>query len=235
MGRMRDKLHRRIFSPRLAAFLVGLCLIAAAPGGGFASVEQMTREQAMESIAGPDLDLRRNAVRRLAEIGGMSDVDALVDRLRDSDPLVRALASDAMWRIWGRSGDEEIDALYLRGIGEMRDGHLADALQTFNRIIQRKPDFAEGWNKRATIRFLVGDYENSLADCDEVFKRNPQHFGALAGAGQIHLMLDHLEIALDFFTRALAVNPNLEGPAMLKSMIEQHLREKTQQQRGQPV
>lgn len=235
MGRFHDKFHPWVFSPRLTAFLIGLCLIATAPIGGFASVEQLTREEALESIAGPDLELRRNAVRRLAEIGAMPDVDALVDRLRDSDPLVRALASDAMWRIWGRSGDNEIDELYMRGVGEMQDGQLVDALETFNRIIRRKPDFAEGWNKRATIRFLVGDYENSLADCDEVFKRNPNHFGALAGAGQIHLMLDHPEIALDFFIRALAVNPNLEGPAMLKSMIEHHLREKTERQRGQPV
>jgi tetratricopeptide (TPR) repeat protein len=121
--------------------------------------------------------------------------------------------------------------LYLRGSGELKDGNFRDALATFDQIILRKPDFAEGWNKRATIRFLLGDYENSLMDCDEVFKRNPNHFGALAGAGQIHIRLGHPEQALDFFRRALAVNPNLEGPAQMKEMIEQYLREEERDRR----
>ena len=84
----------------------------------------------------------------------------------------------------------------------MHAGELQEALSTFDRIVRRKPDFAEGWNKRATIRFLLGEYENSQMDCDEVFSRNPNHFGALAGAGQIHLMLGRPELALDFFRRA---------------------------------
>jgi tetratricopeptide (TPR) repeat protein len=144
---------------------------------------------------------------------------------------VRLLAAEAAWRIWGRSGDFEIDELFLRGSGELQDGNFRDALATFDQIVQRKPDFAEGWNKRATIRFLLGDYENSLMDCDEVFKRNPKHFGALAGAGQIHVLLGHPEQALDFFRRALAVNPNLEGPAQMKELIERHLRDEERDRR----
>ena len=65
--------------------------------------------------------------------------------------------------------------------------------------------------------------EASLHDCDEVFKRNPQHFGALAGAGQIYLRLGDARRALEFFRRAVDVNPNLEGPAQMIPLLEEQL------------
>jgi tetratricopeptide (TPR) repeat protein len=74
-----------------------------------------------------------------------------------------------------------------------------------------KPDFAEGWNKRATVLFLAGEYRQSLADCDEVMKRNPLHFGALAGYGQIYFQLELYEKAIEYWERALRVNPNMSG------------------------
>ena len=155
----------------------------------------------------------------------MVDVDRLLGRLADADPRVRAAAAAAIWQIWGRSGDPAIDKLFARGIEQMQASELTDALTTFSAIVRRKPDFAEGWNKRATIYFLLGRNEESLKDCDEVFKRNPKHFGALAGAGQIHLLLGDPERALDFFRRAVEVNPNLEGPAEMIPILEQMLRE----------
>ena len=183
------------------------------------------RQEAIAALTQPGAPVRLRGVLHLAEIGTMHDVPLLLDRLRDDDPLVRLHAQDAIWQIWSRSGDAAIDALFRRGVGEMHAGAFAEALSTFDQIVLRKPDFAEGWNKRATIRFMLGDYERSLADCDEVFKRNPHHFGALSGAGQIHLRLGNAERALDFFGRALAVNPNLEGPAQMKDILEEFLRE----------
>ena len=73
------------------------------------------------------------------------------------------------------------------------------AIETFRRIIQRKPDFPEGWNKRATLYYLIGEYDKSLADCEEVIRRNPVHFGALSGFGMIYLQLGKPEQALDYF------------------------------------
>jgi len=76
-------------------------------------------------------------------------------------------------------------------------------------VIKRKPAFAEGWNKRATVYFLAGDFKRSLADCDQVMKRNPNHFGALSGYGQIYFQLERYEKATSYWKRALKVNPNL--------------------------
>jgi tetratricopeptide (TPR) repeat protein len=99
----------------------------------------------------------------------------------------------------------------------MNAEHFGDAIATFTRIIELKPDFAEGWNKRATAYYLAGEYRRSLADCDQVIKRNPQHFGALSGYGQIYLQLDRPDKALEYFRRALAVNPNMDA---VQSMVE---------------
>ena len=78
-----------------------------------------------------------------------------------------------LWDVWGRSGDKEIDALYQKGLALMNFGAAGDAIKIFTVVINRKPEFAEGWNKRATIYYSVGEYEKSLHDCDEVLKRNP--------------------------------------------------------------
>jgi len=154
----------------------------------------------------------------------MEDVDRLLSRLDDPDPQVRGLAAAATWQIWSRSGDPAIDKLFARGIEQMQAADLEDALATFSVIVRQKPAFAEGWNKRATIHFLLGRYSESLKDCDQVLKRNPKHFGALSGAGQIHLQLGHAELALDFFRRAVAVNPNLEGAAAMIPVLEEWVR-----------
>ena len=191
-----------------------------------AHAADLTREQALRAAEQPAAAERLAGVERLGEIGEMPDADRLVPRLADSDPRVRDSASDAMWRIWSRSGDPAIDQLFARGLSQMQASAFDEALATFSDIVARKPGFAEGWNKRATIYFLIGENEKSLLDCDEVLKRNPNHFGALSGAGQIHLKLGNPERALEFFKRALKVNPNLEGLAQIVPMLEQHLRER---------
>jgi tetratricopeptide (TPR) repeat protein len=124
---------------------------------------------------------------------------------------VRVLAERALWEVWSRSGTEEVDDLLRAGIVEMQHGQLEASLDTFSEVIRRRPDFAEGWNKRATVYYLVGEYRKSAADCDEVLKRNPAHFGALSGYGMIWLRLDEPARALERFEQALAVNPNLDS------------------------
>ena len=183
-----------------------------------------SRAEALRALAQPAAATRLAGVERLAEIGRMEDVDRVLERLHDTDPRVRIVAAAAAWQIWSRSGDPAIDKLFARGLEQMEGAALDDALATFSIIVERKPAFAEGWNKRATIHFLLGNHAQSLKDCDEVFKRNPRHFGALSGAGQIHLQLGHPELALEFFRRAVAVNPNMEGPAAMIPVLEELLR-----------
>jgi len=184
----------------------------------------LTREQALEAIAdGRDAEARRRGALALGERGLMADMPQLSQALRDGDPLVRAFAENAMWRVWSRSGDDAVDQLFAVGVEQIGAGLGEAAVETFTEVIRRRPQFAEGWNKRATVYYLLGEYEKSLADCDEVMKRNSYHFGALSGYGMIYLQLDRPAQALDYLQQALRVNPNLESVQqtveMLKAML----------------
>jgi len=186
-------------------------LLVAIATMGARSAAPLTREQAIENIRKGDVQARRMAAVALGDLGTMADVPVLLQALRDEDEGVRAAGESSVWQIWSRSGDPAIDALFSVGVEQMTRGDANGAIATFTEIIRRRPDFAEGWNKRATIYYVVGEYEKSLKDCDEVVKLNPQHWGVLAGYGQIYLALDKPELALEYFQRALRVNPNLRS------------------------
>jgi tetratricopeptide (TPR) repeat protein len=188
--------------------------------GAAAHAQDLTRAQAARLLASADAQERRSGASRLGEVGTMPDVPLLLRELRDPDQDARDEAEQAIWHIWSRSGDPEIDKLYATGTRQMSDGELDDAIATFGRIIKLKPDFAEGWNKRATLYFLAGDLRKSLADCDEVMKRNPYHFGALSGYMQIYMRLEYYDRALEYGRRALEVNPNLEGVRHSVELLE---------------
>lgn len=205
----------------LIPVLVSLMLLGAVP----APAQEVTREQAAKLLSSDDEQVRRDAATRLGEVGTMSDVPMLIRELRDPYEDARGEAEQAIWQIWGRSGDPEVDRLYETGVQQMTSGELRNSIETFSRIIKLKPDFAEGWNKRATLYFLLGDMRKSLADCDEVMKRNPYHFGALAGYSQIYTRLEYYDRALEYARRALEINPNLTGMRRnveeLQRLIEQ--------------
>jgi len=182
--------------------------------------------QAVAGLKHSDPAIRAEAVAWLAENGTLSDQPLLVRRLRDDNEFVRGYAEQALWLLWTRSGDAAVDQLMAAGTAQMQEARYAEAIATFGEIIRRKPAFAEGWNKRATAYFLAGDYDRSLRDCAEVLKRNPAHFGALSGYGQIYVRLEQYEKALVYWRRALQVNPNMQGVEMNIQEVEQLLEEK---------
>ena len=213
---------------RVVALAIALGLGVGLLVSGVAAQDKsaLTREQALADIKKPDLETRRRATAWLGEVGVIADAPVLIGALSDADEVVRTLAEHSVWQVWGRSGDAEADGLLQAGIEQMTRGDGPAAVETFTKVIQRKPDFAEAWNKRATVYFLMGEHEKSLKDCDEVMKRNPVHFGALAGYGQIYLQLDEPERALTYFRRALRVNPNMKGVQQIIPQLEQLLTER---------
>jgi len=92
----------------------------------------------------------------------------------------------------------------------MERGDLLAAEALFTDIIRRAPDFAEGWNKRATVRYLGGNHAAAVTDCQETLARNPHHFGALSGQGLCHMALGQYREAAELFRRTLAVYPHLD-------------------------
>ncbi len=209
---------------RLAMVLLTALLTAAAPAA-FPQAPQ-SRGEALAALESPDTATRAEGVVWIANRGGMADAELLHQRLRDESAFVRGFAEQGLWLLWSRSGDAEIDALMALGTEAMQAGRHSEALGVFSQVIEKNPGFAEGWNRRATVYYLAGQPEKSIADCHEVLKRNPRHFGALSGLGQIYLGMDDAEKAMHWFRRALEVNPNMLGVEMNLRMLEERQKER---------
>ena len=123
-----------------------------------------------------------------------------------------------IWNEWLISGDPEIDKLMRAALIAMDIRAFNSATAVLDRIVTEKPDFAEGWNKRATVYYYVDEYDRSLADIERTLALEPRHFGALAGLGMIMQDTGNIRGAIAAFEQAVAVNPSLTN---LKQAIEQ--------------
>ncbi len=138
--------------------------------------------------------------------------------------LSQQLTSE-IWRIWSQHNKKEINDLFNDGENAMYRKEYEIALKSFNQIVELAPDFSEGWNKRATVYFLMGDYHASLADIEKTLRLEPRHFGALSGQGQCYFELQKFQSALNAFEKALAVNPSLydayKNMEIMKKLLDQ--------------
>lgn len=207
--------------------LVGFVMVGPSPGGHGASaaaLPAMPLDRAKElAVRAPDGATRREAVAALGERGTMAEVPVLVQALRDPDAATRGLAEDALWKVFLRSGDPEADRLAQEGIQRMQAGDLERAVDLFSQAVARAPRYAEGYNKRATAYYLMGRFLESIQDCERTLALNPWHFGALSGAGLNSINLNQPRQALEFFERALAVHPHLEGARRNAEILRQYL------------
>jgi tetratricopeptide (TPR) repeat protein len=126
-----------------------------------------------------------------------------------------------IWAIWMQTPSDTAALLMLRAKAAMEAQQTNVALKLLDSVIKLRPDYVEGWNRRATLYYLQNDYAHSLADIQQVLTREPRHFGALAGLGMIMQDIGDDKRALDAFRRALAINPHLEKvPELVKSLSE---------------
>ena len=177
--------------------------------------------QAMAQASPPPLPPGDDAPARAQRL------DELFARLKttkaeeDGDEIVSQI-----WKAWQQSGSAELDGAMQRSILLMGQGLAPLALPILDGIVAQKPDWAEGWNKRATVLYLMGEYDRSLADIDRVLALEPRHFGALAGIGLIRIEKGETREALAVFRRALAVNPFLRERYGIIPALEKELGEK---------
>lgn len=148
-------------------------------------------------------------------------LDRLFARLakaRNSDEARNTEAS--IWRLWMTSDSATAELLLAQAVKAMEARQNEIALGILNRVIEVHPEFMEAWNKRATVYFLLGRFEQSVADIDHVLDVEPRHFGALSGLGMIKRQQDDLAAARAAFSDALAVNPNMDGVKRALEEIE---------------
>lgn len=143
--------------------------------------------------------------------GDTPELDELFASLRVADGTRRrSEIAQRIWAVWCSHEDVEAAQAMQTVMGAFDYGDLASAAQTLDAMIGRWPDWAEAWNKRATLHFVEDRHAESLDDIAQTLAREPRHFGALAGFGQICLAAGELTSALLVFERLLVVDPGVE-------------------------
>ena len=126
-----------------------------------------------------------------------------------------------IWAYWMQTPSDTAALLMMRARAAMDAQQMDVALKLLDAVVKLRPDYVEGWNRRATLYYLKNDYAHSLADIQQVLIREPRHFGALAGLGMIMQEIGDEKRALEAFRRALDVNPYLEKvPELVKTLSE---------------
>ena len=152
-------------------------------------------------------------------------LDGLFERLQTtSNPAEARALEQRIWRLWLEADDAGLNRLMQQGIVAMSDQRYATALQTFDRMVEQAPEFAEGWNKRATVHFLMGNWQASVRDIQQTLALEPRHYGALFGLGMIYDALEQPEAALRSFEATLALNPHSDSTRERIEQLRQQLR-----------
>jgi len=154
------------------------------------------------------------------------------DRTKNLDFLFEALKiapdatsakhiEDRIWALWVSSGGDTANLLMTRAKAATESQNVDLALKLLAAIVVIRPDYVEGWNRRATLHYMKKDYSRSLADLREVLAREPRHFGAMAGLGLIMQELGDDKRALDVYRRLIAIHPHMQRiPDLVKTLKE---------------
>ena len=146
-------------------------------------------------------------------------LDPLFARLKEANSPGEANAIERqIMSIWVEAGDRAADSLMRLGLTAEEGGDLPGALSLFDAVTLRKPDFAEGWNRRATILYMMGALDKSADDVARVLELEPRHFGALAGLGAIEAQRGRDSAAIAAFEQALRIDPQMPS---VKTQLEE--------------
>ncbi len=153
------------------------------------------------------------------------ELDILFGKLQTASSFTEANKYvSSIWEIWTAHDDPILNDKMLKGIEAMDNGDYVVAAAVFTDVIEQDPDFAEGWNKRATVYYLMGKIDASQSDVSETLLLEPRHFGALSGRGLLYSASGEPHKALQAFEEAIAVNPFMPSVQVriesLKKMID---------------
>lgn len=140
-------------------------------------------------------------------------LDGLFEQLgTTSEQAMADQLTAEIWTIWLETADSDSQQMMQQGIDAMNERDLDRALSVYDTLTEKEPDFAEAWNKRATVHYMLGNINESAVDVKKTLELEPRHFGALSGLGLLYIASGKAEAALTAFEQALEVNPHLSGP-----------------------
>lgn len=156
-----------------------------------------------------------------------SELDALFEGLKGGDPAASAQIEERIYALWSQSGSASMDLLLERGREALEAGDFKTAVAHFSALIDHAPDFAEGYNGRATAYFMAGQFGPAIEDIGKTLAINPRHFGAMSGLALILQELGRPEDALEVWRQVEELNPHREGLADAIQMLERQVEGRT--------
>jgi tetratricopeptide (TPR) repeat protein len=205
-------------------FRISSALILA---GFLASCGNKSTEVAENNLEGQAEALAGNAAAREAEDAAKPKnlSQELLDKLKDTKSDEEAATiEEEVWDAWLVSGSGTVDILMRRGLEAQERDNMDLARDMFDRVIMVKPEYAEGWNRRALLFFNDGKYDEAVADLESTLVYEPRHFGAWIGLGMIFESIDRPEAALKAYRKALEIHPHaaaaMQGEKRLKRAVE---------------
>ncbi len=153
-----------------------------------------------------------------------SRLNGLFDKLyiAESKNEINSLTHD-IWKIWDETNDPKIEADYHRGLEAMRIGDFVMSIDFFTRVIEKNPDFAEGWNKRATVFYILGQFDKSMIDINKTLLLEPRHFGAMDGMGLIFIQLQQYDKAIKIYDQMLEIFPHSVDTLAKKKLMQEYI------------
>ena len=161
-----------------------------------------------------------------------NELDFLFDELKNANFSKGKQIENEIWKIWVTHQSENrrgyrLTELLSRGDFYISQKEFNDAYDIFSLIISTDPSWAEAWNKRATVLYLIGEYENSQKDIDMVLKLEGRHFGALSGQGLVQIELKNYKKALESYEKALKIYPLMEAPQTMIPLIKKLIKDQS--------
>ncbi len=177
------------------------------------AVQAQQTEEAPETKTAPELPAieQPDAAPGDREQARTGHLDGLFSRLANPDTPDWERVQAQIWAAWNRSGSDSMDLLAVRADQAMEAKDYEAAVVFLNDLTRLAPEFAEGWNKRATLHFIEGRYGQSIDDIARTLAIEPRHFGALSGLGIILDRLGDKKGALEAYRKAVEIHPNLPG------------------------
>tara|TARA_Y100000816_G_scaffold154178_1_gene109871 strand:- start:436 stop:984 length:549 start_codon:yes stop_codon:yes gene_type:complete len=149
------------------------------------------------------------------------NLDQLFRDLKSSNTSSAYKIEQKIWKQWSTHPyDKKLTLLLANGTDAVNNNRLLEAIEIFTEVIKIDPNWAEAWNKRATVLYLVGRYQSSQNDIEKVLELEKRHFGALAGQGLVNIKLKNYEKAIKSYEKALEIYPSMRSPEIMIKEIE---------------
>ena len=164
-----------------------------------------------------------------ADSNHQNQIDKLFDQLKSTTSYQESKEIESkIWELWTTHPSENsLTALLADGSFYMSQSKLETAYKTFTKTIELDSNWAEAWNKRATVLYLMGKYEQSQADIDKVLELEQRHFGALAGQGLVQTALSNYKKAIDSYIEAHKIHPNLKSPLIMIEKLQEQIKKES--------